>query len=266
MTKITNAHPTSWKGLQEEVARILRECDFRVEEPRTLDTVRGTVEIDVFAEEIVHGRKHMILCECKHWKSGVPKNTIHAFRTVVSDIGANVGYIIASKGFQSGASPAAAMTNLKLVTWDEFQAVFEETWLRTHWRKQTDDLWRLMVYFADEDCGEDYIAVVADADKDELRALFEKYFAFGWFINGQWSTRSDSEPVKGHDLPLSALPPLFVPEELPAEILNAECYRSFLLAERTFALAGIRRLRDILARNDHVVARHLRLLLAELDS
>jgi restriction system protein len=54
---------------------------------------------------------------------------IHSFRTVVSDIGANIGYIIAPSGFQSGSVNASEFTNIKLVTWEEFQNEFEETWL-----------------------------------------------------------------------------------------------------------------------------------------
>lgn len=32
-------------------------------------------------------------------------------------------------GFQSGAYEASELTNLELVTWEEFQAKFEESWL-----------------------------------------------------------------------------------------------------------------------------------------
>lgn len=44
---ITPNEPETWQQLQEEVARILRECGFAVEVERTLTTVRGAVEIDV---------------------------------------------------------------------------------------------------------------------------------------------------------------------------------------------------------------------------
>ena len=96
---ITRNEPETWQQLQEEVARILRECGFAVEVERTLTTVRGAVEIDVYAEEEIRGRRNVILCECKHWRSRIPQHVIHAFRTVMADMGDNTGYIVASSGF-----------------------------------------------------------------------------------------------------------------------------------------------------------------------
>ena len=264
MPKITNEVPKNWKRLQEEVARLLRECGFRVEEPLTLETARGKVEVDVFAEEIFHGRQHTIICECKHWKSNIPKNVIHAFRTILADTGANVGYIIASKGFQSGAEPAAEFTNLKLLTWADFQKNFEATWLRSHWVHEVNQLWRLMVWFADEDGGENIIQEVRDKDKATVRTLFERYVSFAYFVKGQWIGSKNLKNGNSFSLPLSAGP--FEIEGLPSEIMDAECYRSFLSAERSFALAGISELQDILKRNGHSRAPFLANLWKEIAS
>ena len=107
---ITIEVPKTWQDLQRETARILEECGFTVEIEKKIQTVRGEVEIDVYAEEEVKGRKYTILVECKHWKSRVPQSVIHGFRTVVSDIGANVGYIVSLTGFQSGSFSASEMT------------------------------------------------------------------------------------------------------------------------------------------------------------
>jgi len=52
----------------------------------------------------------------------------HAFRTVVNDIGANLGYVISDSGFQSGARDAAANANIRLMTWKEFQAELFDRW------------------------------------------------------------------------------------------------------------------------------------------
>lgn len=57
---------------------------------------------------------------------------VHAFRTVVADTGANVGYMIGSSGFQSGAIEAARMANVRLVTWEEFQEEFLGQWIEEH--------------------------------------------------------------------------------------------------------------------------------------
>jgi len=123
---ITSGTPVDWRDLQEQVAGILRECGFTAEVEKTLATVRGNTSVDIYAEETVKGRKYVILSECKHWTAAVPQQVIHAFRTTVADVGANVGYVIASNGFQSGAFAASELTNLEL-TWEQFQAAFEES-------------------------------------------------------------------------------------------------------------------------------------------
>ena len=118
---ITRKAPESWQALQTEVGRILSECGFAIEVEKKIHSARGAVEVDVYAEETVRGRKYTIACECKHWRSRIPQAVVHGFRTVVQEIGANIGYIISMEGFQSGAVAAGDLTNLKLVTWQEFQ-------------------------------------------------------------------------------------------------------------------------------------------------
>jgi restriction system protein len=104
---ITTSIPSTWQDLQQHVAQILSECGFLVDVERSIATVRGNVNIDVFAEETVRGRRYTILSECKYWKAAVPQNVIHGFRTVVGDVGAHKGYIISTSGFQSGSFKAA---------------------------------------------------------------------------------------------------------------------------------------------------------------
>jgi hypothetical protein len=53
---------------------------------------------------------------------------VHSFRTVIADMGADVGIIISANGFQRGAMAAAALTNIRLMTWEEFQQAFETRW------------------------------------------------------------------------------------------------------------------------------------------
>lgn len=129
---ITEKVPSDWRDLQREVAAVLAECGFHVEIERTTQTARGRTEIDVYAEESNRGRKSVILCECKHWKARVPQNVVHGFRTTVADTGANVGYVVGSSGFQSGAFEAAELTNVRLLTWQQFQEEFEHQWIEVH--------------------------------------------------------------------------------------------------------------------------------------
>jgi restriction system protein len=129
---LTTQIPDDWRDLQDRVARILAGCAFSVEAEKVIQTVRGSVEIDVFAREVIDGRTYTVLCECKHWAARVPQNVIHGFRTVVADSGANLGYIISTAGFQTGALNAAELTNIRLVTWPEFQSEFEASWIKNY--------------------------------------------------------------------------------------------------------------------------------------
>lgn len=129
---IERGRPTTWQGLQEQTARILRQCGFVTQLEKEIVTARGKVEVDVYAEDTTQSPSATYLCECKHWKRTVPKAVVHAFRTVVSDFGANHGFLITREGFQSGASDAAAYTNVRLLTWEAFQEVFVDRWYREY--------------------------------------------------------------------------------------------------------------------------------------
>jgi len=132
MNIITRAIPSDWKDLQQQVAQILEECGLETYVGRTIETVRGTVEIDVYAEDEEQKPAVTYLCECKRWKSSIPKTIVHSFRTVVNDYGANFGFIICSKNFQRGAYEAAEKSNVRLLTWIEFQELFVERWINTY--------------------------------------------------------------------------------------------------------------------------------------
>lgn len=138
--KLTSKQPQDWKDLQNKVAEILRECGFDVEIEREIETVRGKVEIDVYAEETIKGRKYTIACECKHWKSNVPQHVIHGFRTVINDLGCNIGYIITTSDFQSGSVNSTKYTNVELLTWENFIATFFESWYESYFVPQFNSL------------------------------------------------------------------------------------------------------------------------------
>jgi len=121
--------PESWKNLQNEVGQILCECGFDAKVDKKIETTRGTVNVDVYAEDHSRISEIKYLIECKYWKNRVPKTIVHAFRTVVSDFGANVGLIVSSAGFQSGAFDTVKKSPVKLVNWREFQDLFINVWI-----------------------------------------------------------------------------------------------------------------------------------------
>lgn len=121
--------PKNWEDLQQKVAEIFVEIGYKTEIGKDIETVRGTINIDVFSVDENQSPNIVYLCECKHWERRVPKTIVQAFRTVVQDFGANFGIIISKRGFQKGAYDAARNTNINLVDWFGFQEMFEEKWL-----------------------------------------------------------------------------------------------------------------------------------------
>ena len=127
--KIIDTPPSSWKQLQEFACRILTECGYTTEIEKTITTVRGEVEVDVYGERN-EPFSPKVICECKYWETRVPKNVIHSFRTVIADSGASQGFIISKNGFQNGAYAAVENSNICNLTWDEFQEKFKLEWLK----------------------------------------------------------------------------------------------------------------------------------------
>jgi hypothetical protein len=143
--QMTNRRPENWRELQELVAYYFNYSGYEAEVSKTIKTVRGQVEIDVF----VKARKELgenIICECKFWNTPIPQEKIHAFRTVVNDSGASLGIIISKIGFQSGAYLAAENSNVKLLTWEEFLDLLFEKWFDFRKKRLLRIIQPLMVY------------------------------------------------------------------------------------------------------------------------
>lgn len=120
--------PKTWKDLQNMVAQTFYEMDCEAETEKSITTVRGGVNVDVFVTDNNHVPPIVCLCECKHWSHRVPKTVVHAFRTVVADYGANLGMIISRRGFQVGSHEAVGKSNVVLLSWGEFVRMYEARW------------------------------------------------------------------------------------------------------------------------------------------
>ncbi|RJU00839.1 restriction endonuclease [Arthrobacter frigidicola] len=224
---ITQRQPEHWRELQSEVARILDECGIQSEVEKTVTLARGTAEVDVYAAEANQGRENIIFCECKLWKSSVPKNVIHGFRTVVAEGGANIGYIITSSNFQRGATTAADLTNLRLLTWTEFQAEFESTWIDHHLRpevtKRLDFLLSIIEPFAPV-----AFEKLDETEKANFLQLREKYFDLGATVM-MFTTYGKMIHSELPDLPLrNRWEPSSNMTEMWANLLDATAYGDFL--------------------------------------
>jgi len=125
---IFNNEPQNWKELQDFVGKLFSECGFKTEVSKTVELVRGNKEIDVYAEDIQDNNTFKILVECKFWNKSVSQETIHSFRTIMEDFGANLGFIVSKEGFQSGAYEAVQNTNLNLVSLDDLEEKYYLRW------------------------------------------------------------------------------------------------------------------------------------------
>jgi hypothetical protein len=120
--------PTSWQDLETMVALAFAEMGYESNRAHRLQTIRGTVEIDVHAIKTSTPIPTIVLCECKYWDKSVPQSVVHAFRSVCADAGAHFGLIISRKGFQSGAENSRTATNIHLMDFVRFQSTFFEEW------------------------------------------------------------------------------------------------------------------------------------------
>jgi hypothetical protein len=179
---ITGRTPDRWEDLETHVAEILIKAGLDVESPRSIETVRGSVDVDVYAVQVVGERRLVILCECKHWRKAVPKTVVHSFRTVVQDSGAHQGYIISSAGFQKGAIEAAANSKVRPVTWQEFQAEFEADYYEHYFRQKLRADVDPILSFVEPISPGTFLASgrLPEENIQRFITLVEKYEAFGF--------------------------------------------------------------------------------------
>ncbi|MCS5714591.1 restriction endonuclease [Herbiconiux sp. CPCC 205716] len=102
----------AWKEYQEEAADVFRDLGFNAETDVSVDGVRNRHDIDVLATYEHAGLDLTWLIECKQWKSRVKKVQVLSLRTVVEDVGADRGLLIAESGFQKGAIQATHKSNV----------------------------------------------------------------------------------------------------------------------------------------------------------
>jgi hypothetical protein len=243
---ITRTVPSTWQELQTEVARVLSECGFKAETSKTVSTVRGTVELDVYAEETVKGRRYSIACECKYWAARIPQSIVHGFRTVVADIGANIGYIVSKAGFQCGSFEASELTNLRLVTWEEFLLEFEGTWYDSYFAQEVHRRLSPIMTYA-EPFKPAWYDRLSRPDQERYRDLKAEYDLFGMIVQSFGPYTRMLGPEKAPPtLPLeSRLEPHEILRTIPEPILKETAYREFLDLCTEHGEEGIRKFRAL---------------------
>jgi len=114
-----------WSQYQEEAAAFFRTLGWSAETNVTLKGVHTEHDVDVVAKSRQAGFEVTWIVECKLWTTRVTKNHVLALRTIVSDLGADRGLLLAENGFQSGAVEAAALTNVHVSTLAEVRSTSE---------------------------------------------------------------------------------------------------------------------------------------------
>jgi restriction system protein len=235
---LTTRIPCDWRDLQATVARILTESGFSAQIEKVIETVRGRVEIDVYAQEAVDGRMYTVLCECKHWAARVPQSVIHGFRTVVADSGANLGYMISMAGFQSGALTAVELTNIRLVNWEEFQREFESSWIKNHLVLSLGQRWSAIFRRADP-MSYDQFNLLDETGKRAFIKLWSNYdqFASALFMlfspEMRMTTRREVPRLPLRELEYREEWANYWPnakQSIPDAVLDAQAYGDFLEA------------------------------------
>ena len=250
---IFSSPPRNWKELQSFVCEIFNECGYHAESPKTINSARSeSIEVDVYAE--VEGiPKQIIICECKHWNRKVSQSVVHAFRMQISDIGANTGLIITKKGYQPGAIASARFTNTTLLTWDEFESMYEPVWFNRSFLKcLNNQMCRAFIEYTEPINSR--IISKADALSEDKRLHFaelrEKHLAMSCLLSYINVAGGIYELIySGHDemlkLPLSINKKLFRYEMIPNTIIEAVAYKKLLKEIEAYVITAIDEFDDI---------------------
>jgi hypothetical protein len=141
---IPTASIVDWRDLQERTRQLFTEMGYIAEVSKQAPLAgRGEKEIDVYVTDPNASYNRIYLVECKFWESRVAQETVHAFKTVMEETGANTGFIVSKAGFQRGAGEAARFTNINLLTFDELQHAYGNEWYRKQRAKLEDEVRRL---------------------------------------------------------------------------------------------------------------------------
>ena len=106
----------TWREYQEEAAQFFRDLGYSAEVDAAVKGVRAIHRIDVWVVFEHFGLQHKWAIECKNWKAPVPKEKVLALRSIMDDVGADRGILVAESGFQPGAFDAATTTSITLTT------------------------------------------------------------------------------------------------------------------------------------------------------
>ncbi len=178
---IENPEPKEWKSLQAGVCKIFKEIGLHAEENKIVNTPRGRVSLDVFAVDPGSVDSIQYVVECKNWKNSIPQSVVHSFTTVMHEVGANIGYIISKRGIQKGARNFLQNTNIKSMTYADFQRHYLRIWIE---RQFCSTIWKVadaLNQYTEpiNSRRERYRDSLSAELNDKFKKLYDKYYLFG---------------------------------------------------------------------------------------
>lgn len=181
---IENYDLNDWKTLQDGVCRIFNEIGLKAETDKEIVTPRGKVSLDVFAVDPGSVDKIQYIVECKNWNSSIPQSVVHSFTTVIHETGAHVGYIISKKGFQKGALEYLRHTNIKALTFKEFQSHYIDNWTDLYFCKKINEVSDSLIQYTEpiNSRRERYRKSLSSPRLNEFSELYNKYYLFGMIL------------------------------------------------------------------------------------
>jgi len=178
---IEHPEPKEWKSLQTGVCRIFNEIGLHAEENKLIITPRGSVALDVFAVDPESVDSIQYIVECKNWGNSIPQSVVHAFTTVMHEVGANIGYIISQKGMQKGAKDYLQNTNIKGLTYAEFQQHYLKIWVEKQFCSTIWNVADALIQYTEpiNSRRERYRDSLTPEIDEKFRRIYEKYYLFG---------------------------------------------------------------------------------------
>ena len=233
MNLISAGVPSDWHSLQKEVAQILGECGMRSAVDVEVTTARGSVKVDVVAVDDSRTPRVMVLCECKLWKQSVPQSVVHSFRTVVNDSGASLGLLISPRRAQRGAYQATEHSNVHILSWAEFQAMFEDRWTRNYLLTSLSRESHALVEYTQPILRITRKARnLPPAERARFAKLRKRHLGAAFFAMAPCFATSEGEAKLGvPQLPIGVGPAGLsarLVSALPASVVTASCLREFL--------------------------------------
>jgi restriction system protein len=182
---IDNPEPVDWRVLQDGVCRILNEIGLQAQTNVEVLTPRGRVTLDVYAIDSRNIDNILYIVECKNWNTHIPQSVVHSFTTVMHEVGANVGYIITKHGFQSGATDYMKNTNIRGITYGEFQNHYFNEWINCFFRPTISDIADSLIQYTEpvNSYRDKYISNLTKRDQKYFSDLYNRYSLFGMCLS-----------------------------------------------------------------------------------